>query len=219
MKTIRTNAQERILEAAVELFASQGFRGTGTRDIARRAEVTDTSLFRHFPHKEDLFWAAVESRLKRVEIRPELQAGLAQGAEPAVVVPLIVELMVQVASCHPQLVRLLNVGYLELRPRMEPIYHQYLAPLFTAIAKYLAGHSGDAANSALRNKDPYITTAAVAATILAHSGVYQLVTGNPTPYASMPEAIQAYSAYFLDSLLPEGARYGATAGKTTQVIG
>jgi AcrR family transcriptional regulator len=204
MKNIRSKTQERILEAAVQLFADQGFRGTSTRDISRMAGVTDTSLFRHFPHKEDLFWAAVESRLQRIQVRQELQTGLAQGAHPEIVVPLIVELLVRVVAGQPELIRLLNVGYLELRPRMERVYHERLAPLFAAISSYLAGRDGG--NSGLRKKDPYITTAAVASTILTHSGIYRLITGNAEPYASVHEAIQAYSDYWLDTLLPENAQ-------------
>src|SRR5689334_4907901 len=85
MKTIRTkknNTEQRILEAAVQLFARQGFSGTSTREIARLADVNETSVFRHFPHKQDLFWAALQSRLQHVRPRRELEEGLSQVANP-----------------------------------------------------------------------------------------------------------------------------------------
>ncbi|MEH1816347.1 TetR/AcrR family transcriptional regulator [Nostoc sp.] len=42
----------RILEAAQRLFASKGFDGTTTRDLAQAASVAEGTLFRHFPNKK-----------------------------------------------------------------------------------------------------------------------------------------------------------------------
>ncbi|KOP22892.1 TetR family transcriptional regulator [Hapalosiphon sp. MRB220] len=42
----------RILQAARRLFASQGFDGTTTRDLAQAAGVAEGTLFRHFANKK-----------------------------------------------------------------------------------------------------------------------------------------------------------------------
>ncbi len=42
----------RILQAAQRLFASLGFDGTTTRDLAQAAGVAEGTLFRHFPNKK-----------------------------------------------------------------------------------------------------------------------------------------------------------------------
>jgi AcrR family transcriptional regulator len=42
----------RILQAAQKLFASQGFDGTTTRDLAQTAGVAEGTLFRYFPNKK-----------------------------------------------------------------------------------------------------------------------------------------------------------------------
>ncbi|HLO85406.1 MAG TPA: TetR/AcrR family transcriptional regulator [Nostocaceae cyanobacterium] len=44
--------RSRILQAAQRLFASQGFDGTTTRDLAQAAGVAEGTLFRHFPSKK-----------------------------------------------------------------------------------------------------------------------------------------------------------------------
>ncbi|WP_433932608.1 TetR/AcrR family transcriptional regulator [Sorangium cellulosum] len=49
-----TEAQKKIVEAAVTAFAEQGFHGTATRDIARRAGVAEATIFKYFPTKRDL---------------------------------------------------------------------------------------------------------------------------------------------------------------------
>jgi AcrR family transcriptional regulator len=44
--------RERILNAAQRLFASQGFEGTTTRELAQAAGVAEGTLFRHFANKK-----------------------------------------------------------------------------------------------------------------------------------------------------------------------
>ncbi len=54
-----------ILDAALQMFSRQGFRGTSIRDVAARAGVSTGSVYHHFRDKEALlstlleqFWAA-----------------------------------------------------------------------------------------------------------------------------------------------------------------
>ncbi|MBN3893284.1 MULTISPECIES: TetR/AcrR family transcriptional regulator [unclassified Nostoc] len=47
-----TQTRTRILEAAQRLFASKGFDGTTTRDLAQAAGIAEGTLFRHFPNKK-----------------------------------------------------------------------------------------------------------------------------------------------------------------------
>ena len=49
---------QQILEAAREVFLEQGLAGT-TAEIARRAGVSEGSIFRRFPTKKDLFHVAM----------------------------------------------------------------------------------------------------------------------------------------------------------------
>lgn len=53
------DTQDRILMAAVQLFARRGLHGTTTSDIAQTAGVGEATLFRWFPSKKKLFRAAV----------------------------------------------------------------------------------------------------------------------------------------------------------------
>ena len=54
----RTITDEQIVEAAREVFLEQGFAAT-TAEIARRAGISDGTLFKRYASKEDLFEAAV----------------------------------------------------------------------------------------------------------------------------------------------------------------
>jgi AcrR family transcriptional regulator len=56
-------ARERILDAAEDLFAADGFDATSTSRIARRAAVAKGLLFYYFPRKTDLLRTLFTERL------------------------------------------------------------------------------------------------------------------------------------------------------------
>ena len=197
-KGIGTHA--RLVEAAVHLFARQGFSATSTREIARLADVNEASLFRHFSTKQDLFWAALQSRLQRLHIPKLLQNGLSQQARPELVLPLIIELLLQISTYESELIRLLDIGLFELRPGAERIYRQQVAPFFHAITSYL---DGCIQRGTLCRLDPSFTAIALSSTVLAHQGLYGLCTGSGVPFANHGEAVSAYSKFWLNALRPE----------------
>lgn len=201
MTQSKADIERRLIEAAVQLFSRQGYSGTSTREVALVADVNEASLFRHFS-KEDLFWAALHSRLEQVRLRKELQEGLSRVEKPERVVPLILEFFVYTAVCQLDLIRLLNVGLLELRPGTERLYRQHFAPVSCAIHDYL-DHCRE--SGWIRDIDHSITTMAFVATILAHQGMYPLLADTAVPYANAEEAIAAYSKYWLRLLLPDAA--------------
>lgn len=195
----KSNTEHRLVEAAVQLFSRQGYSATSTREVAMVADVNEASLFRHFS-KEDLFWAALQSRLKQVRVRKELQEGLSRVEKPERVVPLILEFVVFTAVCQVDLIRLLHVGFLELRPGTERLYRQHFAPVSCAIQEYL-DHSRK--SGWIRDLDHSITTMAFIGTILAQPGMYPLAADAGALYESTEKAIAAYSEYWLGLLLPD----------------
>ncbi len=82
-KTIdASGGRERLLKAAMRLFASKGYAATSVRDIVSAAGVTAPSLYHHFGNKEGLFLAimrAAQSRFDAVQ-----QEVLAAGGSAAV---------------------------------------------------------------------------------------------------------------------------------------
>ncbi len=71
-----SDRRRQILAVAVKLFARRGFRGTTTRQIAERAGVNEAILFRHFPRKEDLYWAVLDGKCRSFGGRRQLEAEL-----------------------------------------------------------------------------------------------------------------------------------------------
>ena len=56
----KSNASERLLDAAARVFARKGLKGATTREIAVEAGLSEMTLFRRFGTKEKLLRAVVE---------------------------------------------------------------------------------------------------------------------------------------------------------------
>lgn len=55
-----TDKQEKILEAALVLFAQEGYNATSTSKIAQKAGVSEGLIFRHFKNKKGLLNALMK---------------------------------------------------------------------------------------------------------------------------------------------------------------
>lgn len=49
------STKERILDAALELFAQNGYAGTNMRDLAQSVGLTKSALYKHYQSKEDIW--------------------------------------------------------------------------------------------------------------------------------------------------------------------
>lgn len=70
-----------LLEAALPCFARRGYAGTGTRDLARDAGVSEPILYRHFPSKAELFRAVLEQAGDRLLAAVEEAVDGYEGAD------------------------------------------------------------------------------------------------------------------------------------------
>ncbi len=87
--------EDRIMEAALKLFAAQGYSGTATSQIAVEAEVSEGTVFKYFPKKKDLLsklliWF-IEKQSHEIILKP-LEAIFEEhkGSEPKVVLKAII---------------------------------------------------------------------------------------------------------------------------------
>jgi AcrR family transcriptional regulator len=58
MKT--TERKEQILSNALHLFTRLGYKGTTTAAIAKAADISEVTLFRHFTTKQEIFMKCIE---------------------------------------------------------------------------------------------------------------------------------------------------------------
>jgi AcrR family transcriptional regulator len=88
--------QSRILEAAVELFAEQGFDATSVQAIVDRAAVTKGALYHYFTSKDDLLYEIYHGLIGRQ--LADLDRIIAAGYPPADTVRAIVVNLVETTT-------------------------------------------------------------------------------------------------------------------------
>lgn len=201
-KTVERKAK--IIQAAAQLFAGQGYHGTTTRDIARIAEISENTLFRYFEHKEDIFWAALRSQLTSLKLRRDVLDAMAVGDSLEIVLPQIMTVMVDTVTLKPELLRLLAVSFLELRWKAEVVCREHLTPLFDAVKNYLALKIE---SGTLRNLDPGMLASAFAMTVIVHPALSRLIADGSS-HSDRRGAIKAYTRFWLDILIPQPSDRG-----------
>ena len=199
-----TATSEKIVVSAAQLFARQGYHGTSTRDIARLAGVSENTLFRHFERKEDLFWSALRWHASALKMRRDLVEGIAQGQAPEVVLPKILEMLADLVSYRPELLRLISVAFVELEWKAEAFCQENLAPDLSAINHYFRMNIK---SGRIRDLDPTMLTAALMTTALVHPGISKLIEGKNPAYSNSLEASRAHARFWLELLAPKAAPY------------
>ena len=63
----KSDARQRIVETAEQLFYAEGVRAVGIDRIIAEAEVAKMTLYNHFPSKDDLILAVVEYREEKFD--------------------------------------------------------------------------------------------------------------------------------------------------------
>src|SRR5438477_10149566 len=72
--------RERILEAAVRVFAEKGFYNAKVSEVARVAGVADGTIYLYFKSKDDLLISLFEDRME--EVNRNVRAALDAGGTP-----------------------------------------------------------------------------------------------------------------------------------------
>lgn len=200
-------ARDRIIRSAVSLFSRQGFYRTGTRDIARLADVSEVTLFRYFEHKEDIFVAALNSSYQPVESRLKTFNRGVEARIPEEVLREIVSLLVDISTFSPELLKLVGVAVIELRGKYQEMCCRLLAPLLTAITTYL---KLNIKSGKLRNLNPAIVTAAMASTIIAQPELSRFIEGCELSAMSGREAIEEFFSFWSKVLILSDPGTGST---------
>lgn len=188
----------RIVEAAAQLFARQGFKATTTREIAELAAVNEATMFRYFDHKPDIFSAAIKSRLVNVRMSRDLQATLSKTDSPSVAIEMIIQFMVDSLKHQPELVRLLHVATFEV-PGCTAIIREHLGPIFDAITGY---HARCAAKGVIGRIQPPLATAGLVALVIANQFLLETVSEQSTQQCEIQGTVENLAELWLRALTP-----------------
>jgi len=115
--------REEILETATELFADHGFSDAVTQELADRLQVGKGTIYRHFPSKRDLFLAAADRVMRKLqdEVNANI-AGIDDGLER---IERAIATFLSFFAEHPSFVELLIQERAHFKDRKRPTYFEH----------------------------------------------------------------------------------------------
>jgi len=119
--------RSQILAAALEVFAEQGFHATPTRELARRAGVSEALVFQHFPTKEDLIRAILEH--VGFEERIQFMESHLAPMQPRQALKAIAEHLLTNLRERPDIFRVVFFGIMETPHLAREFYQKFLSRL------------------------------------------------------------------------------------------
>ncbi len=166
--------REQILSVAMGLFAQRGFQGTTTRQIAERAGVNEAILFRHFPRKEDLYWAILDGKSRRARARERLEAQLRAAPDEQEAFAAVAEDILRRNTEDPTLGRLLLFSALENHRLSHRFFRTHVARYYEALARHIRQgiHAGR-----FRRVDPLVAARGFLGMVVYHFLIQELFGG------------------------------------------
>lgn len=129
-----TKRRKQIVKVAISLFSKNGFRGTKTRDIALKAGISEALLFKHFPHKENLYEAILQCKME--EKLPLILEGLNEKNPKK----LLYDLALKIVKSHEEdssFLRLLHYSVLEGHELSDLFFQKRNLPIREFLKSYL----------------------------------------------------------------------------------
>jgi AcrR family transcriptional regulator len=194
--------RDRLVEAALEIFAARGFDGATTRAIAERAGVALAALPYHFETKDALWRAAADRIFERLRERfGELLRGLGDLDLRERLRRLIGE-FARFAAAHPELHRFMLQEGTGPSTRLAWLAEAHLRPLFSFVCGLIAEGQARGVVPSGRPEHLYYALIGAASMPYAVAPEYALLTGREP---ATPGLVDAHVEALLGLLLPEPA--------------
>lgn len=202
MRLSASDRRKKLLTAALELFSLQGYRGTTTREIARRAGVSEALLFRHFPNKEDLYWSVLEEQCAVRTGRQNLDALFRAADDDAATFAAIAEDLLARNFSDSRLYRLLLFSALEDHELSHRFFRRYIWDYYTGVAEHIRRRI---AAGAFRDVDPMLAARCFIGMVLHYFLVEELFRGRRPGVSEIKRLSQALTATWLAGMMPAAA--------------
>jgi len=212
-KSLRS--REQVLEAALHLFSTQGYRATTVREIAERAGVSTGNVYHHFPDKETIFrllldqyWAAIDS--------PDFafNVALARGTFPDNLEELG-QASRETVKRYRRHVALIYVDVVEFEGSHIRKFYSEMAKRF---ATFMADHQvAQTRNHRLRPEVSPLSAVMLAGRFFLNYFAVEILFGVPNHFGKNTDEVIAEIADILrhGMLRPEGASEAGREGPTT----
>jgi TetR/AcrR family fatty acid metabolism transcriptional regulator len=149
--------RERILDAAVRVFAKKGFYATRVSEVAKAAGVADGTIYLYFKSKDELLVSLFEDRVERLLAFMHTELAPTAGAPEKL--RRIIELQLGLLEGERDLAEVITV----ILRQSTKLMKEYAAPKFTAYLDAIARvvEAGQAAGELRSDVSPHLAARAI----------------------------------------------------------
>lgn len=201
--------REQILNVAMALFARRGFEGTTTRQIAEMARVNEAIIFRHFPTKEDLYWAIIRRKCSHAGRTRMIEERIAAGGSDLEIFSSIAQRMLARTRVDENITRLLLFTALERHELSHEFFQNFVAQQYEALARYIRRR---VAEGAFRSIDPTLAARGFLGMVIYYYLVQELSGGKRQSGCDPASAGQTLAELWLRGVVAEPRRRTGSNG-------
>lgn len=192
-ETAQKDKRERILKAAIKVFARKGFYATRVSEIAKAAGVADGTIYLYFKNKDDVLISIFEDRIGQLNRIMREEAAKESTVEDKI--RRIVELQLGLLEGQRDLAEVVTVN---LR-QSSRLLKQYAAPLFTEYLETIAGIivAGQKEGVLRSDVNPRIAARSLWGALDGLALTWAMADADP---AALRKASHQFASIFLDGL-------------------
>ncbi len=194
--------RQQILQAATELFAKQGFEGTTTRQIALHAKVNEAIIFRHFPSKEELYWAVISHKCEVENGNHRMRELLHSEGTPQEIFAALAEDFLRRREKDPSLGRLLFFSALENHRLSNRFFQTHIVAYYETLTEYIRQQIEA---GKFRHVDPLLAARGFLGLVVYHYMIQELFGGKKYQKFDIREVSQSLAEMWLNGMLPHGS--------------
>jgi AcrR family transcriptional regulator len=190
-----------ILDAAIELFSSNGFRGTTTRELAAAVGVSEPVLYQHFSTKRDLYSAILERQVfvSPAQLERELETYSKAGDNRSFFTRLA-RMGIDWYCDDPRYARLLMFSALERHELSDLFYERHVAVFYRWVTRHL---NRQMRRGGIRKVNALLAARSFAGMIVHHGLIFAVL--RPGEMAgSRQQIVDTVVGIFLNGLSLEG---------------
>jgi AcrR family transcriptional regulator len=195
----RLSGEERrrvLIDAALALFAQNGFRGTTTKEIAQAAQCSEATLFKHFATKEELYSAILETKAQIEETLVQVRQIAARKDDAGVFRAVGLKGLTQMEQ-DASLMRLLLFSALEGHKLAHRFFESKVRQLHKVLSSYIEERIAD---GVFRSVNPLITARAFIGMIVHYILLHEIYGIERPPGFSSEQVVDTFVTLFCDGL-------------------
>lgn len=131
--------RRQILETAIAVFSEKGFSGATTKEIAQRAKINESLIFRHFSGKDALYDAILEDHSGEEKFARSWHKliACANAGDDSKVFTTAGKFIIERKASERDFLRVLIYGILENRASVARLLEEQLRPLKNFLIEYI----------------------------------------------------------------------------------